>query len=598
MGYFYARAKERAAEPFGGLVDAEGAQAADAVDQRPFRHAGPKPQSREAALIMLADSVEASVRSLASRDEPAIRAMVTRIIEERIADGQFDECDLTLRDLERIREAFVAQLLGMYHTRIAYPQNKVVELESRARQRRRGRRRLERIGAGRIYLAPWRSRPRRPRRGRRSRRGARGWRGRSPRRWTRGRGARAGLDRADPDRRRRAGRAERDAHGQDRPDRRAVVPAAAARGVPGASGRRRTGGAAAARPPRSRCRRAARPPRRHRRLGGAGRRAGRGGRGGQTGDVRWSPADELRLLVTHGTLHVCGWDHAEPAEEAAMRALERRLLASAGPGRPGRGRTRGTIRRGPPARPRPDGIGPCRAVRGGSVEGRRRVSGTPDRSTRGRATTSAGWSWTGSPSGPAGPARAASATPRTWSAALPRARPDPRQAADVHERLGSGRPQGPRRASTPRSTTSSSSPTTSPCPSASCASAKAAARAATTACARSSTSSAPRSSAGSASGSASRTGTPSTMSCRKFAPDEQQRLDELLDAAADAVEAWAREGTSKAANRFNKFELRPGRHGPARRSRARSTGRPARTASAARRPAGARSAHPRGRPGG
>jgi probable rRNA maturation factor len=53
------------------------------------------------------------------------------------------------------------------------------------------------------------------------------------------------------------------------------------------------------------------------------------GRGGQTGDVRWSPADELRLLVTHGTLHVCGLDHAEPAEEAAMRALERRLLATA-----------------------------------------------------------------------------------------------------------------------------------------------------------------------------------------------------------------------------------------------------------------------------
>lgn len=50
------------------------------------------------------------------------------------------------------------------------------------------------------------------------------------------------------------------------------------------------------------------------------------GRGGQTGDVRWSSAEELRLLVTHGTLHLCGWDHAEPAEEAAMRALERRLL--------------------------------------------------------------------------------------------------------------------------------------------------------------------------------------------------------------------------------------------------------------------------------
>jgi probable rRNA maturation factor len=50
------------------------------------------------------------------------------------------------------------------------------------------------------------------------------------------------------------------------------------------------------------------------------------GRGGQTGQVAWQPADELRLLVTHGALHLCGWDHAEPDEEAAMRALEQRLL--------------------------------------------------------------------------------------------------------------------------------------------------------------------------------------------------------------------------------------------------------------------------------
>jgi probable rRNA maturation factor len=50
------------------------------------------------------------------------------------------------------------------------------------------------------------------------------------------------------------------------------------------------------------------------------------GRGGQTGDVRWDARDELRLLATHGTLHVCGWDHADPVEEAAMRDLERRLL--------------------------------------------------------------------------------------------------------------------------------------------------------------------------------------------------------------------------------------------------------------------------------
>jgi probable rRNA maturation factor len=50
------------------------------------------------------------------------------------------------------------------------------------------------------------------------------------------------------------------------------------------------------------------------------------GRGGQTGDVRWGAAEELRLLVTHGVLHICGWDHATPDDEAAMRALERRLL--------------------------------------------------------------------------------------------------------------------------------------------------------------------------------------------------------------------------------------------------------------------------------
>jgi probable rRNA maturation factor len=51
------------------------------------------------------------------------------------------------------------------------------------------------------------------------------------------------------------------------------------------------------------------------------------GLGGQTGDVRWSPVEELRLLVVHGTLHVCGWDHTAPEEESAMRALERRILA-------------------------------------------------------------------------------------------------------------------------------------------------------------------------------------------------------------------------------------------------------------------------------
>jgi hypothetical protein len=131
LGYVYGKAREEAAKPFGGESTVAGRAAADAVDQRRFRHGGPKPQTREAAILMLADGVEASVRSLSSRDEATIRAMVGQIVEERLSDGQLNECDLTIRDLERIREAFIGQLVGMYHERIAYPQNKVVELGSR-----------------------------------------------------------------------------------------------------------------------------------------------------------------------------------------------------------------------------------------------------------------------------------------------------------------------------------------------------------------------------------------------------------------------------------------------------------------------------------
>ena len=131
LGYVYGKAREEAARPFGGEKTAAGKAAADAVDQSRFRHRGPKPQSREAAILMLSDGVEASVRSLSSRDEATIRAMVSQIIQERLGDGQLSECDLTISDLEKIHEAFVGQLLGMYHQRIAYPQSKVVELESR-----------------------------------------------------------------------------------------------------------------------------------------------------------------------------------------------------------------------------------------------------------------------------------------------------------------------------------------------------------------------------------------------------------------------------------------------------------------------------------
>ena len=100
------------------------------VNREAFRYPGPKPQSPEAAILMLSDGVEASVRSLDEKDEPAIRAMVDRIVDARVEDGQLDDAELTLKDIAQIKESFVQQLLGMYHQRIKYPDN-VVPLERR-----------------------------------------------------------------------------------------------------------------------------------------------------------------------------------------------------------------------------------------------------------------------------------------------------------------------------------------------------------------------------------------------------------------------------------------------------------------------------------
>jgi cyclic-di-AMP phosphodiesterase PgpH len=102
----------------------------DVVDENVFRYPGPKPQSREAAILMLADGVEASVRSLDEKDEASIRAMVDRIVDGRVEDGQLDDAELTLKNIAQIKDAFVGQLLGMYHSRIKYPDN-VVPMEHR-----------------------------------------------------------------------------------------------------------------------------------------------------------------------------------------------------------------------------------------------------------------------------------------------------------------------------------------------------------------------------------------------------------------------------------------------------------------------------------
>lgn len=89
-----------------------------------FRYEGPKPQFKEAGIIMLADSVEAAVRSLSQPNQFRIEGMVDKIVREKLADGQLDQCDLTLRDLNKISQAFVKVFTGIYHKRIAYPTEK------------------------------------------------------------------------------------------------------------------------------------------------------------------------------------------------------------------------------------------------------------------------------------------------------------------------------------------------------------------------------------------------------------------------------------------------------------------------------------------
>jgi putative nucleotidyltransferase with HDIG domain len=104
MQYFYNKALE---------LDPE-------VDERDYRYPGPKPQSKETAIVMLADAAEATVRSLDEHTPNRIRAVLARLFEARIADGQLDECGLTMADLAKIRDAFTHVLTGVYHGRVKY----------------------------------------------------------------------------------------------------------------------------------------------------------------------------------------------------------------------------------------------------------------------------------------------------------------------------------------------------------------------------------------------------------------------------------------------------------------------------------------------
>jgi putative nucleotidyltransferase with HDIG domain len=91
------------------------------IREEDFRYPGPKPQSRETAIVMLADGIEAWVRANRPGNVAEMERVIRQVINNRLVGGQLDECDLTLSDLDKIREAFVSVLQGIFHPRIQYP---------------------------------------------------------------------------------------------------------------------------------------------------------------------------------------------------------------------------------------------------------------------------------------------------------------------------------------------------------------------------------------------------------------------------------------------------------------------------------------------
>jgi hypothetical protein len=107
--YFYEKAKESRDPELGEVGEEE------------FRYPGPKPQTKEAGIIMIADATEAASRTLEDPSPARLKGVIRQIIDYIFLDGQLDECDLTLRDLEKISQAFLRVLMGIYHHRVNYP---------------------------------------------------------------------------------------------------------------------------------------------------------------------------------------------------------------------------------------------------------------------------------------------------------------------------------------------------------------------------------------------------------------------------------------------------------------------------------------------
>ena len=103
------------------------------VSEEDYRYPGPKPQTKEAGLVLLADAVEAASRTLTDPTAARIQGLVQKIVNRIFSDGQLDECELTLKDLHQIAKSFIQIIMGISHQRIEYPEPAAKGLEGKAR---------------------------------------------------------------------------------------------------------------------------------------------------------------------------------------------------------------------------------------------------------------------------------------------------------------------------------------------------------------------------------------------------------------------------------------------------------------------------------
>ena len=112
--YFYREANRRR----------DGDPDASLILESAFRYPGPKPQSKEAAIVMMADAAESASRTLSDPTPARIEGLVGDLVDKRLRDGQFDQCELTMREIATVRESLIKSLIAIYHGRVKYPEQR------------------------------------------------------------------------------------------------------------------------------------------------------------------------------------------------------------------------------------------------------------------------------------------------------------------------------------------------------------------------------------------------------------------------------------------------------------------------------------------